>query len=194
MTISYQLLLIFPFLLIGAFAGFRRGWREEAITTAGLLFALIFFGNASRTSLLGTLVNRVVNAFAQFFSTLLGTELDPVPLVASENPGTFQILGYIAVVILAYLVGGVLGDRRNLTRLGRMMGGLFGAINVFLVGSQLFSFINQYFPDFFNRQSTINVTPDSGVNVLRGYLPSVFALLFILLLVILFLRLPKIRS
>lgn len=194
MTISYQLLLIFPFLLIGTFVGFRRGWREEAITTAGLLFALIFFGNASRTSLLGTLVNRVVNAFAQFFSTLLGTELDPVPLVAADNPGTFQILGYIGVVILAYLVGGVLGDRRNLTRLGRMMGGLFGAINVFLVGSQLFSFINEYFPDFFNRQSTINVTPDSGVNVLRGYLPSVFALLFILLLVILFLRLPKIRS
>lgn len=194
MTISYQLLLIFPFLLLGALYGVRRGWREEAITTAGLLFALIFFGNADRTSLLGQLINRVVQAFASFFSTLLGADLQAQQLIATDNPGTFQIIGYLFVVILAYVIGGALGERRNITRLGRMMGAILGAINVFLVGSQLFSFVNQYFPNFFNRESTILVTPDNGVNVLRGYLPSVFTLLFILLLVILFLRLPKIRQ
>jgi hypothetical protein len=194
MTISYQLLLIFPFLLLGAMFGARRGWREEAITTAGLLFALIFFGNPERTGLLGQLINRVVQAFASFFSTLLGTDLQAQTLISTENPGTFQIVGYILVVILAYVVGGALGERRNLARLGRLMGAILGAINVFLVGSQLFTFVNQYFPNFFNQESTIQVTPDSGVNVLRGYLPSVFALLFILLLVILFLRLPKMRQ
>jgi hypothetical protein len=194
MTISYQLLLIFPFLIIGAFLGFRRGWREEGITTVGLLFALIFFGSPGRTTLLGTLINRVVQAFASFFSTLLGTDLQAVPLVESDDPAAFQVVGYIIVVILVYLAGGVLGERRNLTRLGRMMGAILGAINVFLVGSQLFSFINQYNPDWFNQQQTIQITPDSGVDVLRGYLPSIFALLFILLLIILFLRLPKIRN
>jgi hypothetical protein len=194
MTISYQMLLIFPFLLIGALYGARRGWREEAITTAGLLFALIFFGNPERTGLLGQLINRIVQAFASFFSTLLGTDLEAQPLIAADNPGNFQLIGYILVVILAYIVGGALGERRNMTRSGRIMGAVLGGINVFLVGSQLFSFINQYYPNFFNRQSVIQVTPDSGVDVLRGYLPSVFALLFILLLVILFLRLPKIRQ
>ena len=194
MTISYQLLLIFPFLLLGAMFGARRGWREEAITTAGLLFALIFFGNPERTGLLGQLINRVVQAFASFFSTLLGTDLQAQALISTDDPGTFQIVGYVLVVILAYIVGGALGERRNMTRSGRMMGAVLGAINVFLVGSQLFSFINQYFPNFFNRDSTIQVQADSGINVLRGYLPSVFALLFILLLVILFLRLPKIRQ
>jgi len=194
MTISYQVLLIFPFLIIGALMGARRGWREEAITTTGLLFALIFFGNPERTSLLGQLVNRIVQAFASFFSTLLGTDLQAQSLIATDNPSTFQLVGYIIVVVLAYIVGGALGERRNMTRLGRIMGAILGAINVFLVGSQLFSFVNQYFPNFFNRESTILVTPDNGVNVLRGYLPSIFALLFILLLVILFLRLPKIRQ
>lgn len=193
MIISYQLLLLFPFLLIGVLYGTRRGWREEAITTVGLLMALIFFGNPDRTGLLGQLINRIVQAFASFFGTLLGTDLQATPLI-SENPGNFQIIGYILVVVLAYIIGGALGERKNLGRGGHALGGILGAINVFLVGSQLASFINQYFPNFFNRESTITVTPATGENVLRGYLPSIFALLFILLLVILFLRLPKIRQ
>lgn len=193
MIISYQLLLLVPFLLIGALYGARRGWREEAITTVGLLMALIFFGNADRTGLLGQLINRIVQAFASFFGTLLGTDLEATPLI-SDNPGNFQIIGYILVVILAYIIGGALGERRNLGRGGKALGSILGAINVFLVGSQLASFINQYFPNFFNRESTITVTPATGENVLRGYLPSIFALLFILLLVILFLRLPKMRQ
>lgn len=194
MTISYQLLLIFPFLVIGALYGARRGWREEAITTVGLLLALIFFGNPERTGLLGELINRIVQAFASFFGTLIGTDLEATPLIANDNPGNFQLIGYILVVILAYIIGGALGERKNMGRGGRSLGAILGAINVFLVGSQLASFINQYFPNFFNRQSTITVTPAAGANVLRGYLPSVFALLFILLLIILFLRLPKIRQ
>jgi hypothetical protein len=71
---------------------------------------------------------------------------------------------------------------------------VLGGINVILIGSQLFSLINQRNPEFFNNQTTIEVTPAGGANVLQNYLPSVFALLFILLLVILFLRLPKIRQ
>ena len=194
MTISYQVLVLFPFLLIGAMFGARRGWREELITTLGLLLALIFFGNPDRTGLLGDLINRIVQAFASFFSTLFGTELTAVPLVQSDNPGTFQLIGFMLVVLLAYIIGGALGERRNMTRLGVLMGFILGGVNVFLVGSQLTSFINQYFPAFFNQERMITVTPAGGVNVLRGYLPSIFALLFILLLVILFLRLPKIRQ
>ncbi len=194
MTISYQILLIAPFVIIGALIGFRRGWREEAITTVGLLLALVFFGSVDRTSLLGELINRIVLAFASFFSTLLGTDLQATPLIAEENPTTFQLIGFILVVLLAYLVGGALGERRNMTTLGRVMGAILGGINVILVGSQLFSLINQRNPEFFNNQTTIEVTPAGGANVLQNYLPSVFALLFILLLVILFLRLPKIRQ
>lgn len=194
MTISYQLLLIFPFLVIGAIYGSRRGWREEAITTVGLLAALIFFGNPDRTGLLGQLINRIVQAFASFFNTLLGTDVQAQRLIATDNPSTFQLIGYIFFVVMAYLAGGVLGSRKGMTRLGKFMGSILGAINVFLVGSQLFSFINQYLPDLFDQESTIVLSPAGGANVLRGYLPSIFALLFILLLVILFVRLPKIRQ
>lgn len=191
MTIPYQLLIIIPFLIMGVFGGLRRGWIEEAITTVGLIFALVFFSNIERTSLLGVLINRVVQAFALFFGALLGTTFDSQALVEIGNPNLFQFVGFVFTVILAYIVGSAVGRRRGLTRLGYAMGGILGAINVFLVASQLITFITQYFPNFFER--TVTVTSDNG-NVLREYLPSIFALLFILLLVIFFLRLPKIRS
>ena len=191
MTIPYQLLIIIPFLIMGVFLGLRRGWIEEAITTIGLIFALVFFSNVERTSLLGVLINRVVQAFALFFGALLGTTFESQALVEIGNPNVFQFVGFVMTVILAYIVGSAVGRRRGLTRLAYAMGGILGAINVFLVASQLITFITQYFPNFFER--TVTVTSDSG-NVLREYLPSIFALLFILLLVIFFLRLPRIRS
>ncbi|WP_026370132.1 hypothetical protein [Kallotenue papyrolyticum] len=194
MTISYQVLLIAPFVIIGALYGFRRGWREEAITTVGLLLALIFFGSTDRASLLGQLINRIVAAFASFFGTLLGTDLQATPLIAEDNPTTFQMIGFILVAILVYIIGSALGERRNMAAAGRLMGAVLGGINVILVGAQLFSMINQRNPEFFDTQTTIEVTPATGVNVLQNYLPSVFALLFILLLIILFLRLPKMRQ
>ncbi|MDP9313547.1 MAG: hypothetical protein M3R24_22140 [Chloroflexota bacterium] len=191
MTIPYQLLILIPFLIMGVFGGLRRGWIEEAITTIGLIFALVFFSNVERTSLLGVLINRVVQAFALFFGALLGTTFEAQGLVEIGNPNVFQFVGFVLTVILAYIVGSAVGRRRGLTRLGYAMGGILGAINVFLVASQLITFITQYFPNFFER--TVTVTSEGG-NVLREYLPSIFALLFILLLVIFFLRLPKIRS
>ncbi len=191
MTIPYQLLIIIPFLIMGAFLGLRRGWIEEAITTLGLIFALVFFSSIERTSLLGVFINRIVQAFALFFSALLGAEFEARTLVTPANPSLFQLIGFIIVVILSYFVGGAVGRRRGLTRIGYFMGAILGAINVFLVASQAITFITQYNPNFFQR--TVTVTTESG-NVLREYLPSIFTLLFILLLVIFFLRLPKIRQ
>jgi hypothetical protein len=194
LRLTYQLLLTVPFLIVGTLYGWRRGWREEAITAVGLLVALLFFGNSRLADSLGSLVNRIVQAFALFFSTIFGGEVAARELVTDTNQGLFRFAGFVIFVVMAYLVGGALGQRTALGRRGRLLGSLLGGLNVFLIASQAFGYVQRFFPSAFERESTIYIVPDQDTNVLRGYLPSIFALLFILLLIIVFLRLPKIRQ
>jgi hypothetical protein len=192
--LTYQLLLTLPFLIVGMLYGWRRGWREEAITAVGLLGALLFFGNTRLAESLGSLVNRIVQAFALFFSTIFGGEVATRELVTPGNQDFFRLAGFVVVVLMAYLVGGALGQRAALSHGGRLLGSVLGSLNVFLIASQAFGYVQRFLPSAFERESTIRITPEQDANVLRGYLPSIFALLLILLLVIVFLRLPKIRQ
>jgi hypothetical protein len=195
MQLSYQMLILLPFLVVGALTGVRRGWRREAFTTFGLLLTLVFFGTQQRTGVLGELFNRLVQAFGWFFSTLLGTDFQTFPVVDPNNPSVFQIIGFIVFFILSYAMGNSFGDGKNVSRLGALAGGILGIVNVFLVGSQVFSFIYQYRPSAFGDQSVIILTPGDGTaDTLRNYLPTIFAVLFIFLLLYMLFRLPKTRQ
>ncbi len=191
---TWQLLLTLPFLVAGVLYGWRRGWREEAITTVVLLGALLFFGNNRLADILGSLVNRIVQAFALFFSALFGGSIAAHELVTESNAGLFRFVGFVVFVVLAYIIGGALGLRAGVSRAGRLLGAILGGLNVFLVASQLWSYLQRFLPSIFDRESTLTITPDSDANLLRGYLPSIFAVLLILLLIVVFLRLPKIRQ
>ncbi len=192
-NLSYQMLLALPFMIAGLAYGWRRGWREEALTTGALLVALIIFGERLSDNL-GTLVNRVVQAFALFFGALFGGEIESRQLITDTNEGFFRSVGFIISVFLAYLLGGVLGARRSLGRGGRIVGAVLGLVNVFLVASQVFAYIARFLPTSFQQEGQIILTPDPEATILRGYLPSIFALLLILLLIVVFIRLPKIRE
>jgi len=194
LTLTWQLLLTLPFLVAGMLYGWRRGWREEAITSAILLVALLFFGNNRLADSLGVLVNRVLQAFALFFSALFGGEIVAPELVNANNAGLFRFIGFLLFVGMGYVIGGALGQRTLLTRTGRLVGSILGVLNVFLIASQLWAYLQRFLPDVFQRESSIRVTPDPEGAVLRGYLPSIFALLLLLLLIMVFLRLPKIRQ
>ncbi len=194
LTLTWQLLLTLPFLVAGMLYGWRRGWREEAITSAILLVALLFFGNNRLADSLGVLVNRVLQAFALFFSALFGGEIVAPELVNANNAGLFRFVGFLLFVGMGYVIGGALGQRTLLTRTGRLVGSILGVLNVFLIASQLWAYLQRFLPDVFQRESSIRVTPDPEGAVLRGYLPSIFALLLLLLLIMVFLRLPKIRQ
>jgi hypothetical protein len=192
-NLSYQMLLALPFLIAGLVYGWRRGWREEALTTGALLVALIVFGERLADNM-GDLVNRIVQAFALFFGALFGGDIESRLLVTDTNQTLFRALGFIVSVFLAYLLGGVLGARRSLGRGGRLMGAALGLVNVFLVASQVFAYIARFLPSSFEQEGQITLTPDPNAEILRGYLPSIFALLLIVLLIVVFLRLPKIRE
>ncbi len=195
MQLSYQFLLILPFLVIGALSGIRQGWRSEVLTTAGLLITLIFFGTPERTSQLGALFNRLVQAFGSFFSTLLNADIQTRAVVDPANPTWFQVVGFALFVIMSYVVGGAISNPKYVSRLGAIMGGILGIVNVFLVGSQVFSFLNQYRPGLFGQGGVIILTPGDGTaDTLRDYIPTIFAVLFIFLLVYMLLRLPKTRQ
>ena len=193
LQLTYQFLLTLPFMVAGIVAGWRRGWREEALTTGALLVALILFGDGLADNM-GMLVNRIVQAFALFFSALFGGEIAPQELVTDTNQELFRFIGFLVSVFLAYLLGGVLGARRSLSRGGRLLGALLGMVNVFLVSSQIFAYIQPFLPAVFQQEGEITLTPDPNAVLLRGYLPAIFTLLLILLLIVIFLRLPKIRE
>ncbi|CAA9321437.1 MAG: hypothetical protein AVDCRST_MAG93-5764 [uncultured Chloroflexia bacterium] len=180
-------------MIAGLVYGWRRGWREEALTTGALLVALIMFGERLSDNL-GALVNRIVQAFALFFGALFGGDIEARQLITETNESVFRAIGFIVSVFLAYLLGGVLGARRSLGRGGRLMGAVLGLVNVFLVASQVFAYIARFLPSAFQQEGQITLTPDPQATILRGYLPSIFALLLILLLIVVFLRLPKLRE
>src|SRR3954452_9488562 len=169
--LSYQLLLTLPFMVAGIVYGLRRGWREEALTTVALLVALILFGERLPDNM-GDLGNRLVQGFALFFGALFGGDIASRQLVTEENKPFFRAAGFATSVFMAYLVGGVLGARRSLGRGGKFLGAILGAVNVFLVASQVFAYINRFLPSAFQQEGQITLTPDSNASVLRGYLPS----------------------
>jgi hypothetical protein len=193
MQLTWQLLLTLPFLIIGIIHGWRRGWREEAITTLVLLAALLFFGNRTLANVLGTLINRIVEAFSLFFSTLLGRSVSSPALVAQDSP-VFRIIGFAILAGLAYVTGSALGLRQGLSNAGRALGALLGIINVFLIASQLFGFLQPFLPSVFQREGTIRISPDTDATLLRSSLPTIFALLLLLLLILVFVRLPRMRQ
>jgi hypothetical protein len=194
MTIPLQLWLLLPFAVFGLIAGWRRTWREEAITLVGLLITLALFGSLSRAGTVGALVNRIVDAFASFFEALFGVEIQSRPLVSTGNPTTFQIIGFVLAVALAYAIGTALGQRTGVRGLGRFAGSVLGAFNVFLVGTQVISMLNQRRPGILTNEGLITITPDAGVNVLWSFLPAIFVILLVLLLIIFIFRAPKLRQ
>ncbi|GAC1355930.1 MAG: hypothetical protein NVS4B8_12710 [Herpetosiphon sp.] len=194
LQLTWQFLLSLPFLIIGIANGWNRGWRDEAITTVALLAALLFFGNRALADLMGTLVNRVVDAFALFFSALLGRNIGSRALVTRDNTQFFRFIGFVISAGLSYAIGDALGTNRGLTRTGRALGAVLGGVNVFLIASQLFSYLQRFLPAIFQREGTIHITPDTDAIVLRSALPTIFALLLVLLLIVIFIRLPRMRQ
>ncbi len=193
LQLTWQLLLMLPFLIIGMTYGWRRGPQEEAVTTLVLLAALLFFGNERLADLTGLLVNNIVGVFGLFFSGLLGRDINTRPLVTAENQTAVRFIGYSVFVAAAYLIGSALGRRKGLSNMLRAVGSLLGSLNIVLIATQMFSFIQGWLPQVFQREGTIRISPDSDSAALRSSLPSLFAVLLVILLVVVFLRLPKIR-
>ncbi len=197
--ISYTQLLMIPALLIGGFFGWQRGWKEEAITTVGIIFAIVLFSNQTVASSVAELLNRIVSAFGVFINALFGNDGNgSEPFITNDNFDTFRVIAFIIGVILAYIIGTALGRRSGVNRGGQVIGTGLGMLNAYIVLSRALDFwiarerdnLNLPFED----GAQILVSPMTQENTLRPHLPTIFALLFLVVLVVTFFRLPKMRQ
>lgn len=187
--------LLIPFFIAGGVIGWKRGWKEEAITSVGLLFALLLFSNDLVAERMAELLNRIVAAFGIFIDALFGRNGDPSePFITGENFAMFRTVGFFLGVVLAYVVGSAIGERRDLGHDGKVLGALVGVLNSYIVMSRVLDFIRERQETSglpFDTSSQIIVPPIPETNELRSNLPTIFALLFLIVLVVTFFRLPR---
>ncbi len=190
------MLVIFP---IAGFFGWRRGWKEEAITTVGLIFSLVLFANPTVAENMAGLLNRIINAFAVFINALFGSESgERSPFIDSDNFENFRAISFIIGVLLSYVIGSAIGSRDEVSRGGRVIGVGVGVLNSYLVLSRLLDFWIAYDKEGanlpFDEGVGITVSSISQQNALKDNLPTIFALLFLVVLIVTFFRLPRMRE
>jgi hypothetical protein len=138
---TYQVnpvLLLAPAFLIGAYAGYRRGWQREAITAAGVALAIILLW--SGPGLLLGLTNGILERVWRVVLLVIGGDPRRAPPQVSVSPSlepivTLALLALMAV--LAYLAGNYLGRRFGVDRSGRWYGALVGGLTLFTLMSRI---------------------------------------------------------
>jgi hypothetical protein len=207
---SFQALLI-PFLVIFGLIGLRRGfWREVGITGG---MALVLLGTVIFPTALISFINRVVINVPRVFGLLLNLEgVEPLPndlLFGEPGSGRFLLARFALFVLLATLVytsryswayeSGREGPRpRAVRNAGQaVMGGIFGAISGLLWFIALNDFLNQLRtlrndPVIPPEGTTLTVPTITDLSPVVAFVPTLVAILLIILLVLAFLRLPNI--
>lgn len=203
LQLDFTQLLTIPVLIVAGIYGWKRGWREEALTSVGLILALLLFSNETVATNIASIINRIVSAFGLFLNVLLGGEqTEANPLITANNFSTFQIIAFTVAAGLSYIVGGALGRRQNVGKAGKALGVLIGTFNAYLIMTRVIEFLTGLqrkngdvpIPFGLDNGAQINIMPMTQSNGLRANLPIIFALLFLVIMVITFFRLPKIRQ
>jgi uncharacterized membrane protein required for colicin V production len=153
LTISIdQWMWLIPFIFIGAYLGFMRGWREMAIFVAFVLAAVLVADaiQGQVPKVLERLVNigRLVGPALTDTSPQTGVQAPNTPppgwLQDPHNQPLIMMGLFIIMAMMAYVIGKAIGTRTNLGVLGRFFGGVFGAIAFTVILSKLLDYWQQY--------------------------------------------------
>ena len=144
-------------LIIFAMVGIMRGWYREGITSlfVSLLAILVW-----RPEIGGGIINWI-NNFIRFVLMFVraGFTFDTVKLSAQAarttallDPSSYQLWMTITVifVVVSYVIGET-SFHGNLTPLGRLLGGVLGAANGFVI----LSLARQYLTDYWRAQGLV---------------------------------------
>lgn len=203
---SFQALLV-PFLIVFGLIGLRRGfWREIGIAGG---MALVVLGTVIFPNALISFLNRIIINIPRVFGLLLGRSgVQALPenlLFGDPGSGRYLLARFALFVLLAFLMYSMRfswaydGGKPRLSRTTgqRILGGVFGAITGFLWFVSLNTFLNQL-RDVINTPvlppegRTITVPTVSNISPLLDFVPTLVAILLIILLALAFLRLPNI--
>ncbi|HEX6293085.1 MAG TPA: hypothetical protein VFZ66_28135 [Herpetosiphonaceae bacterium] len=206
---SFQALLV-PFIVIFGLIGLRRGfWREVGITGG---MALVLLGTVIFPTALINFINRIIINIPRVFGLLLNVDAEALPpdlIFGDPDSGRFLLARFALFVLLATLVYtsryswayelGREGPRPRATRSAgqALLGGVFGAITGLLWFVALNSFLNQLRalrndPIIPPEGTTLTIPTIEDLSPVVAFVPTLVAILLIILLVLAFLRLPNI--
>ncbi|MCC6628951.1 MAG: hypothetical protein IT340_16300 [Chloroflexi bacterium] len=141
--------LLMPAAAIGAWVGFRRGWRREGITAVGLALAIALLWNGPQLVL--AMLNATLDRWGRIMRAIVGGEprSDGTPIDLAPGAEPLATLGLLALLsVAAYLVGHRLG-RGDLDRTGRWYGAVIGGLSLFTVMSRAVGTLTQVSPASF---------------------------------------------
>jgi len=167
-------------LMIFAFVGIMRGWYKEGITSIFVAALAILVWKPTLANKIIDLVNAILRLFVTFFKANLS--LDPAQLSATAtsvrpilDPTSYKLYIIITVVliIISYFVGEA-NFKGKMTPLGRVLGGLLGLFNGFMIASLIKQYLlnyliarNQYMA--WSNQLSIQMTDVPTDNFFAGY-------------------------
>lgn len=181
--------LVTLFLFIFAVVGLMRGWFKEAITAifTALLAVLVWQPNIAReiietvNDLIKLIVMFVKSGFSLKPQTLMAQAVDPDLLL---DPYSYRLYIVVTVVLLAvsYIVGEAT-FKGKMTPLGRLLGGLIGAFN----GYVILALVKQYFFNHLRAKGVSTLSNEMSVQLTSVPSGSLFAgtgIIFIFIVVI----------
>jgi hypothetical protein len=149
LPIKYSDLLLLV-LAIFAFVGLMRGWYKEAVTTLAVAALAVLVWQPSIAKQIVDVANKLIGLVAMFvragFSLDLGKitaqKVDPGWLL---DPYSYRL--YIVVTVILLIASYMIGDvsfKNRLTPLGRLLGGILGLCNGYVILSLLRQYIINY--------------------------------------------------
>ncbi len=177
-------------LAIFAFVGIMRGWYKEGITSLFVAALAILVWKPAVANKIINLINAIIRLVLTFFKANLS--LDPAQLSTAASsvqpiidPASFKLYVVITVALLiaSYFVGEA-SFKGKVTPLGRVLGGLLGLFNGFVIASLVKQYLlnyliakNQYMA--WSDQLSIQMTDVPTDNFFAGY-----GIIFILIVLV----------
>ncbi len=125
------LIVLIPLLILGAWIGLQRGWKNEAWTAAILMLMLLVISQPE--SMLLPTLERLISAFQRAGQALLGQDSSGPAFQFEDNTRPVaQFFAFLLFVALAYSVGQLLGKGEKSKGLWSMLAALLGAFNLLL--------------------------------------------------------------
>jgi hypothetical protein len=179
LPVRYSDLLILVLALF-AFVGFMRGWYREGITSIFVaILALLVWKPEMAKGIVET-INKFLKLVIMFIKS--GFSTDPSQIMAQSvspdlllDPNSYRLyIGFTAIMVLVSYIVGDLSFKGKITPLGRLIGGILGLANGYVLLSLIKQFIVNYLQsqgEFFAQsdQLAVRVTNVPAESFLAGY-------------------------
>lgn len=131
--------LVMLFLFVFAVVGLMRGWYKEGITSFFVAVLAVLVWRPSLAQQIIDIVNDLLKLIIMFFKS--GFSLQPQSLMSQQvdpdmllDPNSYRL--YIIVTVVLIAVSYVIGEatfKDKMTPLGRLLGGVLGAFNGYVI-------------------------------------------------------------